>query len=63
MAPQLIGGWGHNYSTKTKQAGRANEQSIYSMGQCNAMVKYGVHVKLCMVLASGYMEIGGQVGR
>jgi hypothetical protein len=28
VAPLLIGGWQHNYSTKTRQAGRANEQSI-----------------------------------
>jgi hypothetical protein len=29
VAPQL--GWRHNYSTKTRQAGRANEQSMYSL--------------------------------
>jgi len=37
VAPQLGGGQRHNYSTKTRQAGRANEQSMYSlmsMGQC-----------------------------
>ncbi len=26
--PQLSGGWGHNYSTETRQAGHANEQPI-----------------------------------
>jgi len=31
VAPQLCSGWRHNYSTKTKQAGRANEQSMYSL--------------------------------
>jgi hypothetical protein len=31
MAPQLSGGWQHNYSTKTRQVGRANEQSIFSL--------------------------------
>jgi hypothetical protein len=29
--PQLSGGWQHNYSTKTRQAGCANEQSMYSL--------------------------------
>jgi len=29
--PQLIGGWQHNYSTKARQAGHVNEQSIYSL--------------------------------
>jgi hypothetical protein len=29
VVPQLSGGWRHNNSTKTRQAGRANEQSIY----------------------------------
>ncbi len=32
MVPQLSSGWRHNYSTKTRQAGRANEQSMYSLG-------------------------------
>ncbi len=31
VAPQLLGGWRHNYLTKTKQAGHANEQSMYSL--------------------------------
>ncbi len=31
MAPPLSGGWQHNYSTKTRQAGYANELSIYSL--------------------------------
>ncbi len=30
VAPQLSGGSWHNNSTKTGQAGRANEQSMYS---------------------------------
>jgi hypothetical protein len=29
VVPQLCRGWQHNYSTKTRQAGRANEQSMY----------------------------------
>ncbi len=28
---QLRGGWRHNYSTKTRQTGRANQQSMYSL--------------------------------
>jgi hypothetical protein len=28
LAPQLSSGWQHNYSTKTRQMGCANEQSI-----------------------------------
>jgi hypothetical protein len=31
VAPQLCSGWRHNYSTKTRQAGRADEQSMYSL--------------------------------
>ncbi len=30
VVPNLRGGWQHNYSAKTKQAGCADEQSIYS---------------------------------
>jgi hypothetical protein len=29
VVPKLSGGWQHNYSTKTRQASHANEQSIY----------------------------------
>jgi hypothetical protein len=31
IVPQLSGGWQHNYSTKTREAGCANEQSMYSV--------------------------------
>jgi hypothetical protein len=31
VVPQLSGGWQHNYSTKTRQAGHANEQPMYSL--------------------------------
>jgi len=31
VAPQLSSGWQHNYSTKTRKAGWANEQSMYSL--------------------------------
>jgi len=30
VVPQLGGGWQHNYSTKPRLAGSANEQSMYS---------------------------------
>jgi hypothetical protein len=29
VVPQLRGGWQHNYSNKTRQAGPANEKSMY----------------------------------
>jgi hypothetical protein len=35
VVPQLSSGWEHNYTAKTRQAGHANEQSMYflmSMG-------------------------------
>jgi hypothetical protein len=40
VVPHLSGGWRHNNSTKTRQAGHANEHSIYylismSMNQRN----------------------------
>ncbi len=36
VAPQLSCGWRHNYSTKTRLVGCANEQSMYSlMSMCN----------------------------
>ncbi len=40
MAPQLIGGWQCNYPNKTRQAGRTNEQSIYSLMsmQCSQLM-------------------------
>jgi hypothetical protein len=31
VVPQLSGGWSHNYSTKTRQVGHANEQSMFSL--------------------------------
>ncbi len=31
VVPQLGGGQRHNYSTKTRQAGQANQQSMYSL--------------------------------
>ncbi len=32
VAPQINGGWQHNYSTKTWQAGWVNDQSIFIQG-------------------------------
>jgi hypothetical protein len=31
VVPQLNGGWQQNYSTKTRQADHANEQSLFSV--------------------------------
>jgi hypothetical protein len=31
VGPQLSSGWRHNYSTKTRQAGRVDELSMYSI--------------------------------
>jgi hypothetical protein len=31
VVPQLSSGWWHNYSTKTRLASSANEQSLYSL--------------------------------
>jgi hypothetical protein len=31
VAPQLSSDWWHNYSTKTRLVGRANERSMYSL--------------------------------
>jgi hypothetical protein len=31
VAPQQSSGWQHNYSTKTRQAGRTNELSMHSL--------------------------------
>ncbi len=45
VAPQLRGGLQHNYSTKTRQAGRANKQYILSfmfMGKVN----FGLDVRV-----------------
>jgi hypothetical protein len=47
VVPQLCSGWRHNYSTKTRQAGWANEQSMYSlmsMHYANSSLAGGVDV-------------------
>jgi hypothetical protein len=31
VVPPLSGDWQHNYSTKTRHEGHANEQSMYSL--------------------------------
>ncbi len=46
VVPQLSGGWQHNYSTQTREAGCANEQSMYSLNV------YGLH-GLILFLVSG----------
>jgi outer membrane receptor for ferric coprogen and ferric-rhodotorulic acid len=42
VSPQLSSDWQHNYSTKTRQAGWANEQSMYSL---MSMIKVYLNVK------------------
>ncbi len=39
VVPQLGGSWQHNYSTKTRQAVRANEQSMDSLMSMHAVQK------------------------
>jgi hypothetical protein len=36
--PQLGGGQQHNYSTKTRQAGHANEQSVWDISAIEIVV-------------------------
>ncbi len=47
VAPQLCGGWQHNYLTKTRQMGLANEQSTYYL---MSMIKTSLY---CMRNAQG----------
>ncbi len=44
VAPQLGGGRRHNYSTKTRQAGQANEQAMYSLMSMVALHSDLVHL-------------------
>jgi hypothetical protein len=44
LAPQLSSGWRHNYSTKTRQAGWANEQSMYSIMSMGIFFKHQHYV-------------------
>jgi hypothetical protein len=39
VVAQLSGGWLHNYSTKTRQAGHANEKSMYYGCDDKLMIK------------------------
>jgi len=41
VAPAVAGIWQHNYSTKTRHAGWANEQSMYSLISMDATIKVG----------------------
>jgi hypothetical protein len=45
VAPKLSSGWQHNYSTKTRQAGRANEQSMYSLMSMSYTDAYNVRYR------------------
>jgi hypothetical protein len=49
VAPQLSSGWRHNYSTKTRQAGSAVEQSMYSlMSMMQAIRNYFIYFNIFM---------------
>ncbi len=47
VVPQLSRGWQHNYSTETRQAGCANEQSMYSLMSMDAT---DMIVSICVIL-------------
>ncbi len=56
VVPQLSGGWQHNYSTKTRQAGHANEQSLYSL---MSMVKtFSIAALILMTLIMDLIIVG-----
>ncbi len=55
VAPQLSSGWWHNYSTKTRPTGHANEQSMYflmSIGGDN--IAYDIPKKMPTNIAHVY---------
>jgi hypothetical protein len=45
VAPQISGGWQHNYSTKARQAGHAKEQSVYNILSLDNMMWWFVPCK------------------
>jgi len=53
VVPRLRGGWQHNYSTKTRQAGSTNEQPIYSL---MSMVTLGAKTSSVTVVHSGRLR-------
>ena len=60
MAPQqLYSGWQPNYSTKTRQAGRANEQSMHSFMSV-AVINYQIPVDLLKPLKTFWREISNR---
>jgi hypothetical protein len=42
VTPQISVGWQHNYSTKTRQAGCTNEQSMYYLMSMVHIYLYGI---------------------
>ena len=40
VMPQLTSGWRYNYSTQTRPAGQANEQSMYSKMSFLVQIKF-----------------------
>jgi hypothetical protein len=65
VAPQLRSGWQHNYSTKTKQAGQVNKQSmcsLMSMSRCHLgmlMVNKLRHSHINVMKLENYWPRGG----
>jgi hypothetical protein len=53
---QLSSGWQHKYLTKTRQAGRANEQSMHSFMSV-AVINYQIPVDLLKPLKTFWREI------
>jgi hypothetical protein len=49
VVPQLSGGWQHNYSSRTRQAGCTNEQSMYYL-----MPMTGCHQ--CLFFVGGFFS-------
>ncbi len=48
MVSQILGDWLHNYSTKTRQAGHANEHFMYFL-----MLMDSINQELCFTSVKG----------
>jgi len=49
VVPQLSSGWQHNYSTKTRLADQANEQSMYFLMSMNLIQAVSMFMLVSMV--------------
>ncbi len=59
VVPQLSSGWWLKYSTKTRQAGRANEQSMHSF-MSMAVINYQIPVDLLKPRKTFWREISNR---